>query len=1736
MAEPIAQPLVWVSQELATTLSEARIALEDFAERPEHSARLADCAELIHQAQGALRIVEVYGASLLAEEMEQLARYLVENVSKAHQQDEGLDALSRGIVQLPAYMDRVLSGGRDIPLVLLPILNDLRAARGKPLLSENTLLLLNLPSDRQLLARGARPQASGEDIVELARRLRPRYQAALLSWIRGERPDSSLAVIADVAGSLERAAAEVPVFQVWWVLGAVVEALRQGGLTVSAAVKRLLGQVDRQIRRLMDEGEAGFAAAPPLELLNSLLFYVARATTRGSRVSAIRNAFSLADLLPGEGELEEAREGLSGPSVKLMRTVADAIREDLAKIKDVLDVYARTGSAPQEGLDTQLELLKKIGDTLGVLGLGELRAVVQAEADRLKTALETEGPADEEELLAIAGSMLRVEDHLEQQLLGLVTGEPARPESGEGEEGDEELNRVTSAVLRECLVNMARVRDAISERLAGPVEPQVVDGVPEQLKAVTSALLVLERPRAVALLERVTAVVRQVLSPEAGEFPRGALDRLADAIVSLEYFMETVQAGRRDPVFMLENAEACLEAMEVLGGRVPEYRPVLGDLSDTVDLVPEEAADQAAIRAAPLAVYAGEERPDPELLELFIEEAKELAGTIGTHFPAWRDDAQNVEDLTTVRRAFHTLKGSGRMVGARLIGEYAWAVENLMNNLLEGRVERSDALVRFLDRAVAEVGGLIEQLESGRRAKIDPGAFMEQARAFAEGRPGAAEQLEATLAAQPAEPEEAVAEEATAEMDPVLRDIFTREATGHLEVLRHYTEGCRLRTPPYTVTEAAHRASHTLAGSANMAGVAPAVAVARPLNEYLRRLHDDRAGLPEDGLKLVEAATEAVSDVVAALRDGRAPPPAAEDIAEAIRALHEEYQIRAEAGAEEAEAEPELDHEIAALFCEEAGEILEEAQGALAHWRDAPADANPLRALQRHLHTLKGGARLAGISVMGDFSHQLESLFERLAQGRQAVAGGTRELAQECVDALATMLDTVNSGHLPAARGDLAARLDAALAGEAQPEEEIPEAGPPEEAAEEAVTEEAGPTEPVAEEAPETEGIPEVPAAEEEKVPGFPAPPIIEFGQPPPLPPQAPSVEPAVPARGREAPAVSAVAPQRQELARVDADLLEQLLNYSGEVGIFRSRLEEQVGSIEFNLQELAGTVIRLRDQLRKMEMETEAQILHRHQGEIDARGDFDPLELDRYSTIQQLSRALAETASDVASIQDLLGERTREAESLLVQQSRAVSELQDGLMRTRMVPFNRHAQRLSRLVRQAASEHGRRAELQVEGGTAELDRQVMERLLAPLEHLLRNAVIHGIESPGRRREKGKPEAGRVSVSVRREGAEIVVEVSDDGAGLDLGAIRRQAEARSLVLPGVSLSDTEAAQLILQPGFSTARELTQSAGRGVGMDVVASEIRRLGGALQIHNRPGAGARFEIRLPFTRAITQALVVRAGEEWFALPLPAVEGVVRVPAAELSRYLGADAEPYRYGEEEYRFEHIGALVEGYAGALPETGAVPAILVRAGEHPTALLTDEMLGAREIVVKVLGPQLAGIHGIAGATILGDGRIVLILDVAALIRARASLPELPEAPRPIEPKEDDRTFVMVVDDSITVRRVTERLLERNGMRVVTARDGVEAVTLLQEQVPDVMLLDIEMPRMDGYEVASHVRNDPRLRHIPIVMITSRVGDKHRNRALEIGVDHYLGKPYQETDLLAAIESLAGRRRGGRGDD
>jgi chemosensory pili system protein ChpA (sensor histidine kinase/response regulator) len=597
-----------------------------------------------------------------------------------------------------------------------------------------------------------------------------------------------------------------------------------------------------------------------------------------------------------------------------------------------------------------------------------------------------------------------------------------------------------------------------------------------------------------------------------------------------------------------------------------------------------------------------------------------------------------------------------------------------------------------------------------------------------------------------------------------------------------------------------------------------------------------------------------------------------------------------------------------------------------------------------------------------------------------------------------------------------------------------------------------------------------------------------------------------------------------QEQVRVRAELLDRLVNYAGEVAIYRSRLEQQLGAFRGATAEMEQTNLRLRDQLRRLEIETEAQIIARYQREGETRdATFDPLELDRFSNLQQLSRALAETATDLSSLQGTLDDLSQGYETLLLQQSRVSSELQEGLMRTRMVPFDTVVPRLRRVLRQASTDSGKAAQLKLEGAQGELDRNVLERMTAPLEHMLRNAVAHGLEKSDVRAQSGKPEEGVITLSIRKEGSEVVLQISDDGRGLDRKAIRERGEDRGLVRKDVPLSNAQLDALIFEPGFSTAEEVTRLAGRGVGMDVVASEVRQLGGTIDIHSELGKGTVFTLRLPQTLAVTQAAFVRIGETTFAVPIASVRGVGRIPREELAK---GDLDTYRYGNEEYALHDLGRLI-GHAPAKAEGQLqMPVLLTRSGDLHVAVTVDQIVGNREIVVKPIGPQVASIPGIFGATIMGDGSVVVILDVAPLVRRQAAMRLEEEAIADAAPLETRQVpLVMVVDDSITMRKVTGRVLERNNFEVLTAKDGLDALERMAEVVPDLMLLDIEMPRMDGYELATAMKADPRLARVPIIMITSRTGDKHRQRAMDIGVDRYLGKPYQENELMRNVFGL-----------
>ena len=790
----------------------------------------------------------------------------------------------------------------------------------------------------------------------------------------------------------------------------------------------------------------------------------------------------------------------------------------------------------------------------------------------------------------------------------------------------------------------------------------------------------------------------------------------------------------------------------------------------------------------------------------------------------------------------------------------------------------------------------------------------------------------------------------------------------------------------------------------------------------------------------------------------------------------------------------EIDPDLLEVFLAEGAEILPAIGERLRVWQHDPSNKDAARLLLRHLHTLKGSARMAGAMRLGEVVHDIEARVES-AQRLHEVPPA---LLEELFVAHDRSLELFDALHRP-----VAAPLDATTAALAAPVSD---------ADAEVDTDAAAADAPVDRDA-------------------------------------NASVDGA--AASRETPRVRD-GKSRQQAVRVASETLDRLVNLAGEVSISRARVENEVAQIKSALADLGDNVERLRGQLREIELQAEFQLQSQMQSQSTGREreTFDPLEFDRFTRFQELTRMMAESVNDVKTVHQNLHRSLDAAEVDLSSQRRMTRDLQQDLMRVRMVPFSSVAERLYRVARRAAKEVDKRVNLDILGGSVEIDRGVLERMAGPFEHLLRNHIVHGIETRDARAAAGKDETGELLIEVRQEGNEMVLTFSDDGAGLDLDRIRAKATALGLVRGDETVSDAAAAELIFHPGFSTAEQVTELAGRGVGMDVVRAEAMVLAGRVSVDSVRGRGTRFTIHLPLTLAVTQVVLVSVGGRAFALPAVLVEQVQQLKPQPL-------ADAYRSGHLAWlgapvRLAFLGSLLEIDDSVPVAQRTSPVLVLRSGGERIAVHVDEVLGNQEVVVKNLGPQLSRMAGIVGATVLGSGEIVLILNPVQLaaawmppaavdgasatavvdvaVEAGAS-PSTAVASAPRAVALQTLPTVMVVDDSLTVRRVTQRLLSREGYQVVLAKDGVDALEQLQDFAPDAMLVDIEMPRMDGFDLTRNVRNDPRFRGIPILMITSRTAEKHRQYAIELGVDEYLGKPYQEDELLEKLARhvAAGRR-------
>jgi len=791
---------------------------------------------------------------------------------------------------------------------------------------------------------------------------------------------------------------------------------------------------------------------------------------------------------------------------------------------------------------------------------------------------------------------------------------------------------------------------------------------------------------------------------------------------------------------------------------------------------------------------------------------------------------------------------------------------------------------------------------------------------------------------------------------------------------------------------------------------------------------------------------------------------------------HTELQVFDAQGYTDNIQDQDIDSVVEQTFMEEAAELLEMADHLLKQWFEQRTNRSILLQLQRAVHSLKGGSRMLGLETVQAIAYQLENAFEKFALYHFS-SNIYDNLLESAIVWLKEAIFKQNYQHFDGLQQSLEniQFIETAI--------QIP--------------------------------------SKLTRTDLFSAEPVMSFVQ----------------GDGTEPPPMMGAWEQTQhleqnnEMIRVSADLIEKMIDLSGENSINRSRIEMDLSQFGHTLVEMELAIQRLADQLRRMEGELESQIIAKHGIEHSRYTEFDPLEMDQYSSLNQLSKSLAESASDLVDFKNTLSEKIRDTESLLVQQSRIQAEIQEGLMRTRLVPFSRLLPRLQRIVRQTSTALDRPAELFVNNTEGELDRTMLERLVTPLEHMLRNAIDHGLEDRVQREQAQKPETGRIELNIHRQGTDVVVTFKDDGRGIDIEKVRQKALLSGLINSEQVLEHQDILQLIFHPGLSTADQVTQISGRGVGLDVVQSDIKALGGHVSVDSVYGQGTIFTIRVPTTVAVSDALMVKVADQQFAIPLAQIDRIVRVSPTSLEQYFGSAQEFFEFENKRYPLRYLSEFV-GNQPTPRLSGMIyslPVLMIKTNNGQTiALLVDQLIGSRaQIVVKPIGQQFSSIGAIAGATILGDGQVCLILDgqnIARQIQSTRRHKPLNEAVYR-QRESDERRLIMIVDDSVTVRKVTTRLLERQGYDVVTAKDGIDAIEQLENIKPDLMLLDIEMPRMDGFEVLNLVRHHDLHQDMPVIMITSRTGEKHRERAFALGVNQYMGKPFQEEDLLHNIDAF-----------
>ncbi|HTP63035.1 MAG TPA: hybrid sensor histidine kinase/response regulator [Burkholderiales bacterium] len=1630
--------LSWIAPEVNQALTVVRDHIAKVAAEPASAAALGICSDHLHQVSGALRMVGLAGATRMSEAIEASMPARGESAPARG----ALAVIDRAVQALREFVDGLERGQPNEPLRLFPAYRELSSLQGKLDSSERDLFFPDLAP--QAPAHPAAKTLPAEELPAYIQAQRALFQRGLLAWLRGS--SAGLKEMRQALDALHQVAAQMPPPQaIWWVATGFVESIEKAADAEWLAAAKALGN---KIERQMREG----AETVNESLLREMLYAIVKCNVTTPLIREIRQLYHL----ESQNTQPSAFDGTVEFDLEWLEHALYNMHSRLDALKTAWERYV---SGEQKAAARFRDLVASFRAKAAELGNQHLLKLLEAIALVTKHLPDPCPRQNQFMVIEMAAAFLLVEniidhftsppDDLDLQIVimggwlldsaqGKATDEPPpglRPELLQ-QIGALQLR---AQVAKQILTNLQHVEQVLDAFSRDADKRNTLHALKPYLRQIHGALVVLGFQRAAQALAVCEVMIAQCEKPGYA-MAVDDMDHIAEGLSSLGFFLDPCLRGR----------EPARDAVELFFSRFERHTEITALPDSTIKLT-RSALQKKMPGAKPVDVTAKMERVvqpppahppapapakarggvDQELLGVFLEEAVEVLKNIGASVPAARAHADDVEALTTIRRGFHTLKGSGRMVGLMDLGEVAWEIEQVMNLWLKEKRAATGDLLDLIDAAGRSFSSWVGELQAGTLAgEIAPGDLVTRAQAL--------RGVELPRAAAPKleEPDEVAI--GALRVPKQFFEIYVAEAAAHAAMLR--TEGKRWGAAPGSeVPQELMRAAHTLGSSSRTAGFTEIADLAGALEQWVPFARQTQAA----DAGVVQSAIGRLDAMVGAVRR-REPPAAGAQEAAALGALVARLKATPPpveitrsmptpaVVKDQRVVRDDVDEQLMPVFLEEAETLVPLIGADLRDWKANPADAVVMQSLQRSLHTFKGSSRMAGAIRLGELTHLMESRIE------EAVAAG--QFSAELFEWLENSMDR------------LSLEVERMQAGLKQLQEALPVAA---------------------------------------------------------VAPGAPVAQAPAPARAAEAPLPSPAA-----VLRVNADTLDQLINEAGEVAIARSRIEGELRVIRQSLADLGESIARLRGQLREVEVQADSQMQSRL-SVVEERGrDYDPLEFDRYTRLQELTRLMAESLNDVVSIQQGLTRNVGETDAALLQQARTNRSVQEDLMRMRAVPFSNLNERLFRVVRQSARDLDKKAELAIEGAEIELDRSVLERIGAPLDHLLRNAVAHGLEAPGARTAAGKPEAGRISVTLRQESNEIALIVADDGAGLDLDELQSRAAAKGLLPLDRQLSEQERMQLVFASGLSTAESVTELAGRGVGMDVVRNEVTAIGGRIDIASKRGQGTTFTLYLPLTLAVTQAVLVRAGQEVLALPSAMVEQVLRLKAEAVAELYGKSAVTFQ--DRTYPLHYLGGLL-GLAGAAEAQSYGSVLLLRSGIQRIALHVDELIGNYEIVVKNIGPQLARAPGVSGATVLGDGRIVLIVNPVLLSqRERVAAVPAPAQPAAAAP------VVMVVDDSLTVRKVTSRLLEREGYQVVTAKDGVDALEQVKNLLPTVMLVDIEMPRMDGFDLTRNLRADPRTREIPIIIISSRTADKHRSQAASLGVNIFLGKPYPEAELLQYI--------------